>query len=168
MFGFFGTSVNAVFKVLPAVFILVLYCPFSFGANFHSTDIFSQSFSSVKEESIKPVLRENEHKILIFIDPHCPWCQRALQNLSQFKNHNSHWVVQVYVMASIQEFIDFFKGQGANMPSSLDYTLDFKNIEAETYSISQTPTYIIIKDGKIKKVEGYVDLAHFSLDSDYS
>jgi thioredoxin-related protein len=169
MFGFSGTSVNVALRLAAMLFCMNLFsCNYAQATVFYSNDVFSlPELSANNERSVKqtpPVPVSSENQILIFIDPQCPWCHKALENLSHFKKRTPHWEVKVYVMATIKEFMDFFHQQITTMPDNLEYNLDFKNTLADTYSINQTPTYIIINHGKIKKVEGYVDLAHFVLD----
>lgn len=174
MFGFIGISVVVVFRSIMFLMCLNLdQLGYADETRFYSRNIFlkpmayehcSENLKAPLEKGFQPV--SDTKKILLFIDPQCPWCKKAMQDLGSLKRRNPHWSVQVYVMGSIKEFIDYFRTQATNLPQGLDYTLDFKNILADQYEINQTPTYIFIDHGKTRKVEGYVDLLHFNLDDD--
>ena len=176
MYGFTGISVVVVFRAILVLLIsLNLNQPVrAQETSFHSRNIFLKSTAcehcagNLKD----PVERgfkgtSDQKKILLFIDPQCPWCNKAIEDLANLKQKNSHWAIQVYVMGSLKEFMDYFRAQGVSLPQGLDYTLDFKNALADQYEISQTPSYIIEDNGKTKKVEGYVDLLRFNLDANY-
>lgn len=166
MFGFIGTNANAVFKSLAVIFCLFFPTQLQ-AAVFQSHDIFSRMMVSQDQtNSVSSNLKEfsMDQRILVFINPNCPWCEKSLNNLNSFKKRNPNWVVRVYVMSNVKEFIDFFRMHLENLPSGLEYILDFKNSVANIYGINQTPTYVIISHGGVKKVEGYVDLARFVLD----
>ena len=174
MFGFIDISAVVVFRII--VFLICLNHVQLGHANetvFYSKNIFlkplacehcSESFKAPVKKMFQSI--SDSRKILLFINPYCSWCKKAMQDLGSLKRRNPHWSVQVYVMGSIKEFIDYFRAQATSLPQGLDYTLDFQNIFADQYEISQTPTYIIMEHGKTKKVEGYVDLFHFNLDDD--
>ena len=145
MFGSIGISANVVFRTAFILFSL-------------SSFVYADIFTKKSKEAL------DEQKIIVFISPQCNSCQKSLKDLSAFKKRNPYWKIEVYVMASMQEFLDFFRTQGIRMPSSLEYTLDFKDQLANRYEIGITPSYIIINQGQTTKVEGYVDLQHFNLD----
>ncbi len=163
MYGFIGTSVNVVFSV----FILFLSFSDETCAQptvFQSHDIFSKPAvclhcaNNTPSVITKSASVHKEQKILVFIDPQCPWCHKALLSLNDFKKKNPHWAVQIYIMATIKEFVDFVHTEIPSLPLDLDYTLDVNGSLADKYGVHKTPTYIISNHDNQKKVEGYVDL----------
>ena len=168
MFGFFGTNVNvappiSVKVALLATVIVHSSWVYAISTNFHSRDIFSVREVGAYSESHHVQSRVLEqHQILIFINPFCPWCQKSLDNLSEFKKKNPGWKVGIYVMATIKGFKEFLRRELLNLPLNLEYTLDFHNAIADSYGIDKTPTYIIIDHGQTRKIEGYVDFGRFN------
>jgi thioredoxin-related protein len=158
MFGFTGINGNAVFN--RAILSLCLIgCPLeAYAVTFNSKDLFDGCSTLQQKLNVA-----DGGKILVFINPQCSWCKKALENLDMFRKRNPHILITVYVMATLKEFVDFFHEQISGLPEDLEYSLDFKNLLADTYGITKTPTYIIVNQGQIQKVEGYVDLAHLDL-----
>jgi thioredoxin-related protein len=160
MSGFTGTNGNAVFFKLGISLFLLITASLNVQADIFNNRNIESSVLTVKEKSSKDT-------VLLFITPQCPWCEKALDNLRRFKKRNPRVDVQVHVLASVKEFIEFSRVQLARYPKDLTYTLDFKNSLADSYGIMQTPAYIIILQDQTKKVEGYVDLAHFNMHDDH-
>ncbi len=167
MCGFFGISASVVCRVM-GVILCLGYFPLAYADStvFHSSDVFSTSAtcsSCVNDDSLPKLsvtTGEGEHRILMFINPHCPWCKKSLRKLSEFKKKSPGWPIEIYVMGTAEEFKEFVYAQMPTMPSDLDYIWDFNNAMSDDYKVNKTPTYIIINHGQQKKVEGYVDLNH--------
>ncbi len=163
MFGFIGIKGSVVFRIISILFFL--WVSNADATVFRSSNVFLKS--NILENKIVSNKEDFKGNILIFINPSCSWCQKSLNDLSKFRKRRNQWEVKVYVMASLKEFIDFFHEEMSVMPMNLDYTLDYGNTLASSYGISETPTYIITKNGKTKKVEGYVDFDHLLLDGNF-
>jgi len=132
---------------------------------FQSRDIFLKDNQS-KFKTLSHQKLPDEKKVMVFIAPQCPWCSRALLSLSEFKKNHPNWVIEVYVMASIKEFIEFGHRQMISLPLDLEYRLDINGSLADGYGVKKTPTYIIMKGDNQKKVEGYVDLARLDFNGE--
>ncbi len=172
MFGFTGINAAVVFRVIFGILVYWNSNELSWAQEtiFNSRDIFLKTTcehctNNSKKSIVSAVQNKSDtKKILLFIDPQCSWCKKAIHDLGSLKRKHADWAIQVYVMSTVKEFIEYFRSQGRGFPKDLEYTLDFKNALANKYEIGQTPTYIIMDHGKTQRIKGYVDLLHFNLD----
>jgi len=75
-------------------------------------------------------------------------------DLGAYRKKYPHDDVEIYVMATVGDFKHFIQAHIDDVRQGLTFTLDLQNGYAQQYHITESPAFILIKDGISYRMKG--------------
>lgn len=124
------------------------------------------------EESKNPVTKiktsfstqkRSNNGVILFIDPQCPFNDKAIISLKSFKKNHQDWDVKVYSTASWNHFKEFALKNGGFFSEDLPLVFDIGNKYLNRFSILNVPVFVIQYEGRYYKIAGQPSLENIIL-----
>ncbi len=102
--------------------------------------------------------RRLDNSVFLFIDPQCPFNDKAITSLKSFKKNHEGWDVKVYSTSSWNQFREFALKKGELFSEDLPLVFDIGNKYLNKFSVLNVPAFVIHYEGRYYKIAGQPSL----------
>ncbi len=100
----------------------------------------------------------NDNEITLFIDLVSGFSDAAVKALAKFKKDNPSWKVKGVILTNSLNLKEKLLRKQSYFSSDIEFNIDLSGNLAKQLGILETPTYIIIYNGRHYKITGQPDL----------
>ena len=110
----------------------------------------SRSFASKGERA--------SDEIILFIDPQSDLSDGAVNVLAHFKQNHPAWKCRGILITGLRGLKEMLLQRRGYFANDIEFSVDINGEEAGEFSITSTPSYVIIHHGRRYKIAGQPDL----------
>lgn len=115
----------------------------------------------IKKETTKSFTDNGEKasdEIILFIDPESTFSDGAVNALIKFKQAHPGWKCKGVMIADLRNLKEKLLQKRDYFANDIEFSVDINGEEVREFSITTTPSYVIIYHGRKYKIAGQPDL----------